>query len=245
MGKKLFQSDTLLIGVNQLLIRIHNQTVLLDAGLGNKWNLTETGLIGFKKPRQLIPELRKVGVSVNDVNTVILSHLHLDHAGGCTYRDESSLVKPVFPNALYVCQNEELSFARDPDNQFSGDYRPEDFEPLLTAGQLKTIEGAGQVVKGVKVFPTKGHSPGHQVILAEDVDNAVFFPGDLFAVKEHTNLTIFTQYDYEPRKLMDERRIWLDRMEKNAWICCFCHHFRYPLGRYFNGRVIPCANEDN
>lgn len=245
MGRTLFQSESLLLGVNQLLLRINNLTVLIDTGLGNKWTLAETGLLGFKKPRQLMPQLESRGVSANDVNLIVLSHLHLDHAGGCTNRAETGDIEPAFPNAIYVCQQDELRFAQNPVNQAKGDYMPEDFEPLIAAGQLKTISGAGEIVKGVKVFPSRGHSPGHQVVLAEDDENAVFFPGDLFAVKEHTNLQTFTQYDLEPQKLMEERKIWLSRMEHSDWICCFCHHFRYPLGRYFNGKVIPCAKENS
>ncbi len=96
--------------------------------------------------------LKEIGLTPADVRTVILSHMHWDHAGGCKF----------FPHATFVVQRAEYRFALYPDRAFSGSYVQPLFEGI---SKLDLREGDGEVVPGVWVIASPGHSPGHQSVL--------------------------------------------------------------------------------
>ena len=220
----------LLIGLNQLFVRIGGKNVLIDTGLGDKWKLSQISLQGFYYPRRMIGQLADFGVQPDDVDVVIFTHLHYDHSGGGTYRKEDSILAPTFTNALYYVQERELNFARNPDPDRRDDYKFEDFDPLDISGQLVKIDGDAEILPGLTVHLASGHSPGHQVVLIRDSSANLFFPGDLFSVQDHANLTVTTEYDYDPVLLLSERRKWLTKAVNNKWQCVFCHAVNNPIG---------------
>ena len=94
----------LMLGLNQLLVRISGKTILVDVGLGEKCCPEDMGLVDYQHPRGLIGELLKNETSQDDVDIVILSHLHYDHSGGSTHMVGSKLA-PTFTNAIYYLQS--------------------------------------------------------------------------------------------------------------------------------------------
>jgi len=96
--------------------------------------------------------LKEIGLKPGDVHTVILSHMHWDHAGGCKF----------FPHATFVVQRAEYRFALYPDNAFGKPYVRHLFEGM---SNLDLREGDGEVVPGVSVISSPGHTPGHQSVL--------------------------------------------------------------------------------
>ncbi len=216
-----------MLGLNQLLIRKDGKYLLLDTGLGEKWQPDEIGLLDFEEPRRLLTELEKVGVGVSDIDIVILTHLHYDHSGGVTQRTPSSLA-PTFTNALYYVQETELSYAQRPQLRHKDDYRKEDFEPIIASGQLVAVNGAQTIIPGVEVHLAPGHSPGHQVVVVKG-DETLLFQGDLFAVPEHANLSVFTSFDVDEETLKETRSEWIGRAKSNEWKCVFCHAVRNPV----------------
>jgi len=217
------KSDRLLIGLNQLYIRIAGKDILIDTGLGNKRDFTELGLIDYQRPRMLLHGLYDIGIEPEDIDIVILTHLHYDHSGGCTYRLEDGSLAKTFTNALYYVQEKELEFAFNPDSGYQNDYDPDDFKLLVDSGQLIVINGECEVVSGLSVYLAPGHSPGHQVVLATENNETVFFSGDLIPVREHANLTISTSYDLDKETLLKTRYIWLQKAVAHKWKCVFCH----------------------
>jgi glyoxylase-like metal-dependent hydrolase (beta-lactamase superfamily II) len=213
----------LLIGLNQLFIRLAGKNILIDTGLGDKRDFTELGLIDYQRPRMLLHGLHDIGIEPEDIDIVILTHLHYDHSGGCTARLEDGSLAKTFTNALYYVQEKELEFAFNPDSGYQNDYDPDDFKLLVDSGQLIVINGECKVVSGLSVCLAPGHSPGHQVVIATEGGETVFFPGDLIPVREHANLTISTKYDQNKNDLLWHRKIWLEKAIANKWKCVFCH----------------------
>ena len=223
------ENERLLLGLNQLFIRIAGRNVLVDTGLGNKWKLSETGFCDFQQPRSLLKKLLDIGVSQDDIDIVILSHLHYDHSGGGTCYVSGSELAPIFTNSIYYVQRAELEFAKVTANVSQDDYKPEDWEPLEQANQLEILEGECEILPGLKVFPAPGHSPGHQVVLVSDDVRSVFFPGDLISTTEQLDWRMITKYDNDPAKMVRHRRKWLKRAVEGNWICVFCHNIREPV----------------
>ena len=215
--------ERLLIGLNQVLLQISGRNVLIDTGLGTKWQPGEIRLLDFEQPRRMIGQIRDYGLSENDIDIVILTHLHYDHCGGNTRLDESGELQVVFANARYYVQKSELEFALNPGTEHETDYISADFKPLLENGQLETLEGDVEIIPGLKVFLAPGHCPGHQVVLAQDGSESLFFPGDLFSTREHANLLITTNFDMDWTEILTHRSIWLERAIIDKWQCVFCH----------------------
>ncbi|MBG0778093.1 MAG: N-acyl homoserine lactonase family protein [Desulfovibrionaceae bacterium] len=116
--------------------------------------------------------IRKVGVEPGDIDYVILSHLHLDHAGGVGH----------FPNARYVVQRDELAFAYVPDPYMKGAYIRKDFDKDVDWMLLEGWRDDGFDFFGdgsVTICFTPGHTPGHQSILVDLPDSGpMFLAGD-------------------------------------------------------------------
>jgi len=229
----------LLIGLNQLLLEIGGRIVLVDAGLGDKRDPSEVGLQDFQRPRRMLSELESNGLSPRDVDIVILTHLHFDHSGGGTRVTQEGIAL-TFTNALYYLQQAELDYARNPAPERAGDYFADDFEPLVRSGQLILLDGDRELLPELSVHIAPGHSPGHQVVIARERSETVFFPGDLIATRQHIDLRVTMSYDIDPAMVMRQRSKWLAAASRGGWSCVFCHALKDPVGRLdWRGDELP------
>lgn len=221
----------LLIGVNQLLVKIDNKIILVDTGVGEKYNNDNQILLGLETPRKLMDNLKFIGVTPKDIDIVILTHLHFDHAGGATIQNYDGSLVPTFTKALYFVQEQELRNARLSITQGKSDYISDDFEPLIAENQLVRVVGESNILPNVKLIPTPGHTIGHQSVLFTDNDNnGLYFAGDLISTRWHCNYQIATSYDESVDDLMFHRRKWLPTAIKNQWQWVFCHAVRDEIG---------------
>jgi len=223
------RDDRVLLAVNQLFLRISGKNVLIDTGLGDKRDYTELGLLDYQRPRQLLTKLIDFGLKPGDIDIVILSHLHYDHSGGGTHHSEDGKLAPTFTNALYYVQRLEIEYAKSLNSADCDGYDPDDYEPLIDTDQLVMLDGDDEILAGLSVGLAPGHSPGHQVVIAEMGQDTLFFSGDLFSVKEHANLDVVTKHDLNTEILLNEKRKWLSKAVDGKWRCVFCHSIRNPV----------------
>ncbi|MFC2150343.1 MBL fold metallo-hydrolase [Calditrichota bacterium] len=221
LQQEVIKGGRLLLAVNQLLVQKEGKNILFDVGLGEKFSASELGLLGYENPRRLTYELANIGLYPEDIDIVVLSHLHYDHSGGGTKLTGDKLA-PTFTNAVYYIQHTELEYAEHPEPGRSSDYKSEDWQPLLDSGCLEVINGEFEPVPGVELHVAPGHSTGHQVSLIRGKEH-LFFAGDLFAVREHANTEVFTDFDRDINTLADQRRIWIDRAKSGNWKVFLCH----------------------
>lgn len=225
-----YTSGRLLLGLNQLLVRIAGKNILIDTGLGEKRAARDVGLLEIQTPRRLNNELVASGITPSDVDIVILSHLHYDHCGGATLTRAGKLA-PSFTNAVYYLQQRELDYVRNLSDPVASSFFPDDFELLLTDGRLKMIAGDYEPLTGLKLHPTGGHTPGHQVVVVQSRAMTLFYPGDMFATRRHRMMKLSRRHNYDVDALNTQRKLWSERARAGGWSCFYCHELRNPVGQ--------------
>jgi glyoxylase-like metal-dependent hydrolase (beta-lactamase superfamily II) len=216
------------LGMRCLLIEHPSGLVLVDTGAGNKEDEKFMQIYGIENAgadgrTALEDGLREVGARPEDVAIVINTHLHFDHAGGNTFVDESGSVKLAFPNARYFVNRGEYDYATHPNERTGASYFPHNFMPVVATGKIEFVSREREIVKGIRVVPTPGHTPFHQSILIESAGARAFFLGDLIPTNAHLPLPWIMGYDVEPLVTLETKRRILRRAEAENWLLVFEH----------------------
>lgn len=215
-----------------LLLLGEKHRVLIDCGIGGDFIEKYGEKLGSKfsemyavdaQKASLVSSLKRWGLTPDDITDVILTHLHFDHCGGATTAVNGKLV-PTFKNATYYVQKRNLETARQPNLREKASYYPANFEPLIEAGVLKLLDGAVEnLLPGISVMLTDGHTVGQQVVKVSDGKNTVLYCGDLIPTSTHVRLPWVMGYDLEPLRLIEEKRIYLTQAAKENWHLIFEH----------------------
>ncbi|MDQ2968597.1 MAG: MBL fold metallo-hydrolase [Actinomycetota bacterium] len=150
--------------VNAVLVRGAGTTLLVDAGLG-----PEPRAFMPDADARLLAELARAGVSPDEVDLVVHTHLHVDHVGW----DGS------FPNARYIVSTDEWSYFMSEDSLAKRPHLRDRVEPLRDAGSVVLVDGELEVASGVRLVPTPGHTPGHASVFIESEGEELVVLGDV------------------------------------------------------------------
>ncbi|HEX7120031.1 MAG TPA: MBL fold metallo-hydrolase [Longimicrobiales bacterium] len=217
-----------------LLVETPDALVLVDNGAGNKEDAKFVDIYGLENagsPTRLEDAIRDAGFSPDDVDLVIDTHLHFDHAGGNTFRDGEGRVRPSFPRARYVVQRGEWEYAHLRNERIRASYLPDNFDPVEAAGLFDFVEGEHEVVPGVHLVPTPGHTPHHQSVVLRSQGETACFLADLIPTTAHLPLPWIMGYDVEPLVTLESKRSLLARARREDWLLVFEHDPRVPWGR--------------
>ena len=174
------------------------RTMLIDAGLGDKENETFQDIYGVERARHLDHALADAGVSPEDIDIVLATHLHFDHAGGFTMWDASGRVRPRFPRARYVVRRGEWEDATHPHERNKASYLPDNLFPLADAGVLELVDEDQTIMPGVRVHRTGGHTQHHQMIWMESNGKRAAYVADLMPTSAHVPDAWVMGYDLYP-----------------------------------------------
>ena len=217
-----------------LLVEAPNALVLIDTGVGNKEDEKFHDIYGISNagdPTRLEDGIRHAGFDPGDVDIVLDTHLHFDHAGGNTFLDGEGEVRPAFPQARYVVQRGELAFAHSANERIRASYLGHNFDPITDAGLWDLVEGDRRVTDGIRVMPTPGHTPFHQSILIESDGEVACYLADVCPTSAHLPLPWIMGYDLEPLVTLESKRgLWTRALEED-WLLVFEHDPRVPWGR--------------
>ena len=207
---------------NSMLVRAHGKTIVIETGNGTKWDPKMRGIYGVQEGDPLLDSLAAQGFQPRDVDLVINTHLHFDHAGGNT-RIENDRAVPTFPRARYVVQRAELEHAAAPTERDRASYFPENFVPITQAGLWDLSTGDQPILPGISVAPIPGHNGDIQAILLTGGGNTLAFVADLLPTRHHIALPWIMAYDLYPMRTLETKRSWLPRMANENWIVVFGH----------------------
>lgn len=223
------------VGFNSLLIRGEGKTILLDPGTGDKERMAERRNYNLDWPRKVLPKLRELGLRREEIDLVVLTHLHWDHAGACTTVGHGGQLEPTFPKARVVVQRRELDGARISLTEGDDGYAPDDFEPLASTGILDLLDS-----DDVQLFPwlschwSGGHSPGHQVIRIGHPDKPrVMYPSDVLPTTGQLALDSGMSYDQNPEELTQAKLKFMTLAARDRDLVLLVHAPRNRAG-YLN-----------
>ncbi len=221
LWQKLIQADNknrIELAFNLLLIRSENKNILIDTGLGNK--ITDK-IQKIYSPSKfiLLESLAELGLTRNDIDLVVLTHLHFDHAGGVIsiINNKKEL---TFPNAIHIIQKKEWKIAKNPDELNKASYNfEEDLQLLETNGNYKLIDGNFQLTKDLTLELTGGHSEGTQVVRIESENELAYYPGDILPMEVNRHLAVTTAFDLNRRDTFKaKKKILLEIKKRNSII---------------------------
>ena len=176
--------------------------MIVDAGMGDKENEKFHEIYGVERSRHLDHTLAEAGLAAEDIEIVLATHLHFDHAGGFTVRDAGGRLRPRFPRAQYIVRRGEWEDATHPSARTRASYLPDNYVPLADAGVLQLVDDDQTIMPGVKVRRTGGHTPHHQMVLIESGGKTAAFVADLLPTTAHLPDVWVMGYDLFPLESM-------------------------------------------
>ena len=209
------------LAMNVLLVQDGRRNLLIDTGAGTAWD-DKTRDIYAIEGKTAAELLAPAGLRPEQVDVVLDTHLHFDHAGGNTTPEGLA-----FPRAQYVVQRRELEFARHTNERTAGSYLAHNFERV----PFTLIDGETEVLPGIRAVPTPGHVPYHQSLLVESGGEKACFIADLVPTSAHLPLPWIMGYDLEPLVTLETRRKIYQRAEAEGWLLVFEHDPKVVSGR--------------
>jgi glyoxylase-like metal-dependent hydrolase (beta-lactamase superfamily II) len=224
LWERLVETDDrgrILCRLNLLLVEADGKRVLVETGTGLRMSARDRDIKGVEGGDP-VAALEAVGEDPAGIDFVVVSHLHYDHAGGMVDADE----RPAFPNARYVVQRDEVQAARGDELRLAGLMERDQLDLVQAAGQLAEVHGMVDLVDGVTVMRTGGHTRGSQAVLLGRDDasgeRGIFF-GDLIPTRWQLPVRWTSAYDDYPIEAVQVRSELVHRAAAEGWWCWFTH----------------------
>ena len=219
------------LGLNSLLIKTAHGNVLVDAGIGSREPDINRTIYGHASSK-LVRDLRRQGISVRDIDYVILTHLAFFHSGGATRLDREGNIIPTFPKAKFLVQRRAWEEAFNPNERAAPVYGTgsEHLKILEKRDMIRLIDGDTEIVPGVHTVVTDGYSDGHQVVMINTGSEKIVYLANLIPTPNHIPLAYITAYDRYPDQSLAMKKEMLERCEKEGWLMVFAHGYHQVAG---------------
>jgi glyoxylase-like metal-dependent hydrolase (beta-lactamase superfamily II) len=213
------------LATRNLLLVGDSKKILIDTGMGNKWDEKSRNIFRIDENLSLEKALMQKGFSFDEITDVILTHLHFDHTGGSTIFQNEKLI-PAFPNATYHVQKQNFNWALNPTDRDRGSYLKENFEPLAREGVLNLLT-ENYFDENISFEIINGHTFGQQMVKISDGSKTVLYCADLLPFVSHIRLPYIMAYDLQPLVTLAEKKKFLKQALDENWILYFGHDPEY------------------
>jgi glyoxylase-like metal-dependent hydrolase (beta-lactamase superfamily II) len=216
------EKNRIVLGLRPLLVK-GERTMIVDAGIGDKMDAKSVAIYGIDRARNLDHALADAGLTAEDIEIVLASHLHFDHAGGFTTRGVGGALVPRFPRARYVVRRAEWDDATHPHERNRASYLQDNFVPLAEAGVLDLVAEDAAIMPGIRVVRTGGHTMHHQVVMIESGGRTAAFAADLIPTTSHVDDPWIMGYDLYPMDTLAFKRAFIRAAIDNEYLIFFEH----------------------
>jgi len=233
MWSKFCESDELnriLLQTNCVLLEDdEDRKVLIETGYGDKFDAKNRSIYAMED-RWIGSALSEIEIDPESIDAVFVTHLHFDHAAGLTHIDpDSSEIHPTFPNAKIYVQQKEWDDALANKTTMMRTFFKEHLEAIDDSFEL--LNGTGEPIPGVRVFPVPGHTWGQQAIVFRDENGILVFPGDVMPTANHVGFTANMAYDMEPYTNTQTKRALFQQCIEGEWRIILAHEPDQPVVR--------------
>jgi glyoxylase-like metal-dependent hydrolase (beta-lactamase superfamily II) len=211
-----------------LLIRTGRQNVLVETGIGDKFDAKQMDIYGIQHSTTLLAELRKLELKPEDIDVVINTHLHFDHCGWNTRREDGKAL-PTFPRARYYIQRGEWEWALRPTERDRASYIEEFF--ALAEAQTEFLDGNREVLPGIHVEVVPGHTRNLQCVRIESQGSAAYFISDLVPTAAHIAYPWIMSFDLYPMDTLENKKRILPSLARDKTLVVFPHDPSVPWAR--------------
>lgn len=217
------EQHRVLLDTNCVLVRTPDSIGLIDTGYGGKAPRKFRQRYALEDGAPLTRNLATLRVAPADVDWVILTHLHFDHAGGCTEFDADGQLRPTFSGARHYVQQTEWDDATGNLPELAGAYYPEDFTPLADFELLEFVDGSAEILPGISTQLTGGHTRGHQIVVFESSGDRAVCTADICPTSAHLKTFWTMAYDQFPLTVRCVKPPILNDIADRNGIALFSH----------------------
>jgi glyoxylase-like metal-dependent hydrolase (beta-lactamase superfamily II) len=211
------------LATKNLLLENRDRKILVDTGMGNKWNDKAKAIYNIDQEKHSIElSLGELNIKSEDITDVILTHLHFDHTGGST-KSENGKIIPTFSNATYYVQKKNYEWAMNPSDRDRGSYLKENFVPLFDEGILKLLNEGEKFDDEIDFLIVNGHTFAQQLLKISDSTNTIMYCCDLFPTTSHIPIPYVMGYDLQPLLTVAEKKKILPKAVDEDWKLFFEH----------------------
>ncbi len=222
------ESNRIGLSCNCMLLDDGSRKVLVETGCGDKWTPKDRAIYQMEV-RTVVDALAEHGVSPDDIDDVVVTHLHFDHAAGLTrVASDGSLVR-TFPRARVHVQRREWDDALANRSTMTKTYLPTHLEPIRSVVVL--LDGACEPLPGIAVRPLIGHTWGQQGVFVRTPEGVTVFPADLIPTVHHIHPSASMGYDMLPYENMLNKRDFLAEATGEGWVLVLDHEPATPIVR--------------
>jgi glyoxylase-like metal-dependent hydrolase (beta-lactamase superfamily II) len=224
-------------GLNSVVVRTGRETVLIETGIGNK--LTDPMVKIYGQPAELLGNLEAAGISPEDVDIVINTHLHFDHCGWNTVRRGDGVIS-TFSKAKYYVQRGEWEHAHAGERD-GVSYLSKNYDPLVESGQMQLLEGDQEIVPGISVRVFPGHTRDMQAVIISSGGQTACYISDLIPTTAHLDLNYVMGFDLYPLQTIESRKRYYAQSIPEKWLTMFTHDPNVPwayVEKNERGRIV-------
>jgi glyoxylase-like metal-dependent hydrolase (beta-lactamase superfamily II) len=211
--------------LNCLIVETPAGRVLVETGIGERLSPKMVEVRGYTGD-PIVPTLRKANVDPATIDIVAMSHLHFDHAGGLLMADGTR----AFPRAAIIAQRAEWEIAFSENGRVVASYDQPELRLVREWGGEGAVDGERELLPGVNVVPTGGHSFGHQAIVVRGANRTLGFFGDLFMRPWGANPRWITAFDDFPLDSVAIKGSLFARAAEEHWLVALSHEPKEPVG---------------
>lgn len=231
------EQNRILLGLNTVIVRTGNHTVLIETGIGNKQSAK---MREIQCNQELLPSsLAAAAIEPGEVDIVINTHLHFDHCGWNTTLHQDGSVTPTFPNARYFAHRGEVEHGHLQLDRDRISYLSPNYDPLIKSGQMTLLDSEGikanpEICPGISVELFPGHTAQLMAVHIEAKTSGgaaqhACYISDLIPTSAHLDPTWVMGYDLDPVETIAQRKRFYQRAIPENWLVLFTHDHFTPM----------------
>lgn len=213
------------LALNSLLVRYEGKNILVEGGIGAGHQGKFCQIFRIEQKETLLDQLAEKNLTPGDIDEVIFTHLHFDHSGWLSRREEERF-KLTFPKARIWVQRDHLQEAFNPHRTVAASFIEERLAPLKNSPLVRPIDGRVEIDDFIEAIPTPGHTEGHQSILIKGKERQVCFTGDLIPTVSHISSFHIMAYDRFPEENFQNKVALMKEASDNHWFLVFPHEVK-------------------